>query len=133
MRSPTTSSEFERSLAIAAADIAHPPHLWQHGTKNLPARVTVDRRCIPAQDIVVTRKQGVGGVDRSIRRRLGMYGDRGIQSITTPRKCFVELRILRRITQRVTQSLDRGVEAVLVIDERLLTPQLTTQVVTCHQ
>ena len=130
----TAPREFERGLAAAAPDIANALHLREHGAQDVSPRVTVHRRGIPAQDVIVTSKKRIGRIDRTIRRRRGRAGiDCGLEPISTPRKRLDESRCRRRVAKRLAQPFDRRVQAVLEIDEGIVAPEFTTQIVARHQ
>ena len=126
--------EFECGLAAAASEIAHAPHLGKHGAQEVSPRVTVHRRGIPAQDVIVTSEKRIGRIDWTVRRRRGRAGvDCGLEPVSAPGKRLDELRCRRRVAKRLAQPFDRRVQAVLEINEGIAAPELTAQIVACHQ
>ena len=96
--------------------------------------VTVYRRRVTTQDVVIAGKKTIGRIDRTIRRRLGRVSlDWSREPIATPRKRLDESRGRGRVAKDLPQPFDRRVQAVLEIHEDIVTPQFTTQVVARHQ
>ena len=96
--------------------------------------MTVHRRRITTQDVIVTSKKTIGRIDRTVRRRRGRASiDWSLEPISTPWKRLDESRCRRRVAKSLAQPFDRRVQAVLEIDEGIVAPEFTTQIVARHQ
>ena len=89
-------------------------------------RASTRPRRRPAPVVGRARGAGAGRVEAALERAL----DRRDEPIAAPGHRFDEPRRRRVLAERLAQAFDRGVEAVIELDERVVGPQLLPQLLT---